>query len=138
MNSNAMATDRATTIDGAAIEDTNRLIASEKVEGTAVYNRQDEHLGSVHNFLVDKATGQVVYAVMSFGGFLGIGQSYHPLPWKVLNYDKGRGGFIVDLNRSQLEKAPTYTDGDVPNWSDRTYGNGIDRYYGMQPYWGMF
>ena len=138
MKSNAMATDSATTIDGAAIEETNRLIASDKVEGTAVYNRQDEHLGTVHNFMVDKVTGQVVYAVMSFGGFLGIGQSYHPLPWKVLNYDKGRGGFIVDLNRSQLEKAPTYTDGDVPNWSDRTYGNGIDRYYGMQPYWGMF
>ena len=122
---------------GIAIEETNRLIASDRVEGTAVYNRQDEHLGTVHNFMVDKATGQVAYAVMSFGGFLGMGQSYHPLPWKVLNYDTRRGGYVVDLDRGQLENAPSYMAGDLPNWSDRGYGNRIDQYYGMSPYWGL-
>jgi hypothetical protein len=71
-----------------ATDETNRLIASSKVEGTAVYNRQGERLGSVYNFMVDKVSGQVAYAVMSFGGFLGIGDSYHPLPstarsWRV-------------------------------------------------------
>jgi len=59
----------ATTTGGSAIEETDRLIASDKVEGTAVYNRQNERLGTVHNFMVDKSTGQVAYAVMSFGGF---------------------------------------------------------------------
>jgi PRC-barrel domain len=127
----------ATTTSGAAIEETDRLIASDKVEGTAVYNRQDEHLGTVHNFMVDKSTGRVAYAVMSFGGFLGMGQSYHPLPWRVLNYDTRRGGFVVDLDRSRLEKAPTYTVADMPNWSDRTYGNRIDEFYGVPSYWGM-
>jgi hypothetical protein len=127
----------ATTTSGAAIEETDRLIASDKVEGTAVYNRQDEHLGTVHNFMVDKSTGRVAYAVMSFGGFLGMGQSYHPLPWRVLNYDTRRGGFVVDLDRSRLEKAPTYTVAEMPNWSDRTYGNRIDEFYGVPSYWGM-
>src|SRR5207342_3019656 len=68
-------------------EETNRLIASDQVEGTAVYNTQAERLGSVYNFMVDKRSGQVEYAVMSFGGFLGMGDSYHPLPWKTLTYD---------------------------------------------------
>ena len=79
-----------------------------RVEGTAVYNRQGERLGTVHNFMVDKSTGQVAYAVMSFGGFLGMGESYHPLPWRVLNYDTRQGGFVIDLDRSRLEEAPSY------------------------------
>lgn len=127
----------ATTTSGAAIEETDRLIASDKVEGTAVYNRQDEHLGTVHNFMVDKSTGRVAYAVMSFGGFLGMGQSYHPLPWRVLTYDTRRGGFVVDLDSSRLQKAPAYTATDMPNWSDRAYGNRIDEFYGVPSYWGM-
>jgi hypothetical protein len=127
----------ATTTGGAAIEETNRLIASDKVEGTAVYNRKSEHLGSVHNFMVDKSTGRVAYAVMSFGGFLGMGESYHPLPWRVLTYDTKQGGFVIDLDKSQLEKAPSYTASNMPNWSDRTYGTRIDEFYGVPAYWGM-
>jgi PRC-barrel domain len=126
-----------TTTNGMAIEETDRLIASDKVEGTAVYNRQDVRLGTVHNFMVDKSTGRVAYAVMSFGGFLGMGESYHPLPWRVLTYDTRRGGFVVDLDRSRLEKAPSYTTANTPNWSNRTYGIGIDEFYGLTPYWGM-
>jgi hypothetical protein len=122
---------------GAAIEETDRLIASDKVEGTAVYNRQGERLGTVHNFMVDKSTGRVAYAVMSFGGFLGMGESYHPLPWRVLTYDTSQGGFVIDLDKSRLAKAPSYTASNVPNWSDRAYGNRIDDYYGMSSYWGM-
>jgi hypothetical protein len=63
-----------------------------------------------------------LYAVMSFGGILGIGESYHPLPWKVLTYDPGRGGYAVDISRQQLEGAPSYTSSNQPNWSDQTYG----------------
>jgi PRC-barrel domain len=125
----------ATTTGGTAIEETDRLIASDKVEGTAVYNRQRERLGTVHNFMVDKSTGRVAYAVMSFGGFLGMGESYHPLPWRVLTYDTSQGGFVIDLDKSRLAKAPSYTASNVPNWSDRAYGNRIDDYYGMSSYW---
>ena len=113
-----------------ATDETGRLIASNKVEGTAVYNREGERLGSVYNFMVDKVSGQVAYAVMSFGGFLGIGDSYHPLPWKSLTYDTNKGGYVVDLDRSRLEGAPSYKANDDP-WTDRDYGRSIYDYYGV-------
>src|ERR671926_529074 len=100
------------------VDETDRLISSSKVEGTAVYNTQGERLGTVSNFMVDKFTGQVAYAVLSFGGFLGLGESYHPLPWKVLTYDTKMGGYVVDLDKSKLEGAPSYTSGSEPNWGD--------------------
>jgi hypothetical protein len=110
-------------------DETDRLIASDKVEGTEVYNRQGDHLGTVHNFMVDKYTGQVAYAVMSFGGFLGIGQRYHPLPWKVLTYDPNQGGYVVDLDRDTLEGAPSYAADERPDWDDPRWGHGIYDYY---------
>ncbi|MBB2200670.1 PRC-barrel domain-containing protein [Gluconacetobacter tumulisoli] len=109
--------------------ETHELIASDKVEGTAVYSRTGERLGTVKHFMVDKQTGHVTYAVMSFGGFLGIGNSYHPLPWSALTYDPGQGGYVVDLTREQLQSAPVYNEDTMPNWSDDMYGRGIDDYY---------
>src|SRR5918912_831525 len=99
---------------GVATDETSELIASDKVEGTEVYNPQGEHLGEVHNFMVNKRSGRVEYAVMSFGGFLGIGESYHPLPWNELTYDTNQGGYVVNLTRAQLEGAPTYSAPDTP------------------------
>jgi len=116
-----------------ATDETNRLIASDKVEGTAVYNRQGERLGSVYNFMVDKRSGHVEYAVMSFGGFLGIGDSYHPLPWKSLKYDTSMGGYVVDLDKNRLQSAPSYASSETPDWSDPSYSRRIDDYYGPFP-----
>lgn len=116
-----------------ATNETERLIASNRVEGTAVYNRQGDRLGTVHNFMVDKRSGQAEYAVMSFGGFLGIGESYHPLPWKVLTYDPSQGGYVVDLDKDMLEKAPAYRSGDEPRF-DRAYGEQVNGYYGVGGY----
>src|SRR5947208_12965977 len=113
------------------------LISSEKVDGTAVYDRNGDRLGTIHHLMIDKFSGQVAYAVMSFGGFLGIGESYHPLPWKVLTYDTRQGGYVVDLDRSRLEGAPSYTSSTLPNWSDQSYRRGIDEYYGVPPYPGI-
>ena len=119
-----------------AMDETDRLIASSKVEGTPVYNRQGEHLGEVYNFMVDKRSGQVAYAVMSFGGFLGMGQSYHPLPWKVLDYDTRMGGYVVDLDKNRLQNAPSYSSSESPTWN-REYGRRIDDYYGVPSTWGV-
>src|ERR1700758_432259 len=91
-----------------ATDETDRLISSDKAVGTAVYNRQGEHLGSVYNLMIDKYSGQVAYAVMSFGGFLGMGESYHPLPWRMLKYDVRQGGYVVDVDRRRLAEAPSY------------------------------
>lgn len=113
---------------GLAVNETDRLIASDKVEGTAVYDRSQQRLGSIHNVMLDKYSGQIGYAVISFGGFLGIGESYHPVPWKRLNYDTAAGGYVVDLTRAQLEGAPHYAADDLP-WADPAYGREVYRYY---------
>jgi hypothetical protein len=117
-----------------ATDETDRLISSDKTVGTAVYNRQGEHIGAVYSLMIDKYSGQVAYAVMSFGGFLGIGESYHPLPWKRLTYDPRMGGYVVDLDRRELERAPSYTASTMPDWSDRAYGQRVDEFYGVPPY----
>ena len=114
---------------GVNADETDRLIASDKVEGTAVYNRAGERLGSVYNVMIDKYSGQVAYAVMSFGGFLGIGERYHPLPWRALTYDTGLGGYVVDVGRERLEGAPSYGRDEAP-WRDPAYGRGVSDYYG--------
>ena len=115
-----------------AIDETRNLIASNKVEGTQVYNRQGEHLGEIYTLMVDKRSGQVAYAVMSFGGFLGFGESYHPLPWRALTYDTRLGGYIVDIDAERLAGAPTHKAGDDP-FADTEYGQKVDAYYKTTP-----
>ena len=114
-----------------ATDETGSLISASKVTGTNVYNRQGDKLGSVYDVMLNKMNGQVAYAIMSFGGFLGMGESYHPLPWRSLTYDTGLGGYVVDADRNRLQNAPYYKAGSEPDWSDRAYGQRIDSYYGF-------
>jgi len=114
-----------------ATEETSRLIASNKVEGTAVYNRQGEKLGSIHNFMVDKEMGEVDYAVLTFGGLFGMGGDYYPLPWEALTYDTDRGGYVVDLDKSALQDAPRYSGDDEPTY-DYEYGQKVYGFYDME------
>lgn len=116
-------------VDTLAIEETDRLIASDKVEGTKVYNRKGEKLGSVLNFMVDKRTGKAGYAVLEFGGLFGIGNEYYPIPWEMLEYDSKQGGYVVDLDKSKLEGAPRYSD-KHPAF-DHAYGQTVYGYYGL-------
>lgn len=114
-----------------ATRETTRLIASNRVDGTAVYNRDGEKLGSIHNFMVDKKSGHVEYAVLSFGGGLfGLGSDYYPLPWNVLTYDTDEGGYVVNLEKSVLEKAPRYSADNEPAF-DRDYGREVYGYYNV-------
>ena len=107
-----------------ATDETVNLISADKVVGTSVYNHQGENLGSVYRLMLNKLNGQVAYAIMSFGGFLGMGESYHPLPWRVLKYEPSMGGYVVDLDRDRLEKAPYYTPANEPDWG--TYRDRVD------------
>jgi hypothetical protein len=118
--------------EGMAIDETRRLIASSKVEGTPVFNRAGEQLGTVYNFMVDKISGQVAYVVMSFGGFLGIGESHHPLPWRALTYDTRLGGYMVDIHNDRLVDAPRYGADEDP-FTDDEYGARVDAYYKTTP-----
>ena len=111
-------------------DETQDLIASDKVEGTAVYNEQGERLGAIDCFMVGKRSGRVEYAVLSFGGLFGIGERHYPLPWDVLTYDTGRGGYVVDLDKQMLENAPSYNSGSEPRF-DRSYGEQVYGYYGV-------
>lgn len=106
-------------------------IEASRVNGTKVYNRAGEHLGSVHDLVIGKRDGRVRYAILSFGGFLGIGEEYHPLPWDQLDYDERQGGYVVDLDKDRLRDAPRYGNDRRPDWSQDTYGRSVDDYYGV-------
>jgi sporulation protein YlmC with PRC-barrel domain len=113
-----------------ATDETEALIASNKVEGTAVYDEQGEKLGSIYNFMVDKFSGQVEYAVLQFGGVFGLGSDYYPLPWEKLSYDTDQGGYVVDIDKETLEAAPRYTAEEPPAY-DQAYGERVYGYYGL-------
>lgn len=110
--------------------ETSSLIASDKVEGTNVYNLDGDKLGRIQNFMVNKNSGQVEYAVMSFGGILGIGADHFPLPWKKLEYVVARQGYVVDIDKEMLDKAPKYEGKDLPVY-DPSYGTLVNSYYGV-------
>lgn len=112
-----------------ATDETGRLIASSKVEGTPVFDRAGERLGSVHNFMVDKVSGQVAYAVLAFGGFLGFGEGYHPLPWNALTYSVDLAGYVVDIDRDALAEAPRHGEGDDP-FAEPGFGDRLKDYWG--------
>jgi sporulation protein YlmC with PRC-barrel domain len=109
-----------------------RLIAASKVSGTSVYNTAGEKLGSVYDVMLEKVSGKAEYAVLSFGGFLGIGEKYHPLPWHELTHDTGQGGYVVKLGPTKLEAGPSYAASELHNWDD-TRGRAINSYYGTPP-----
>jgi sporulation protein YlmC with PRC-barrel domain len=106
-------------------------IRAGKVKGTAVYSSTGERLGSVEDIVIGKRDGRVKYAVMSFGGFLGIGEEYHPLPWDMLTYDTRRDGYVVPVTREQLEGAPRYAAASEPDWQDEAWQRGVYTYYGL-------
>ncbi len=113
--------------------ETTSLIAASKVNGTSVYNQLGDSLGSIYDVMLDKRSGQVGYAVLSFGGFLGMGEKYHPLPWNRLTYSEQHGGYVIDLDKRQLEGAPAYSTSDNPDWTTGAYSDSVDKYYAGLP-----
>ena len=116
------------------------VIAADKVQGTSVYDTAGNKLGTIEYIMLDKTSGRVAYAVLSFGGFLGIGEKYHPLPWDVLHYDLGKGGYVIKLTRAHLEQAPTIdgrdsVDWEKIDWENAAWGERVYRHYGVPPYW---
>ncbi|MPR10774.1 PRC-barrel domain-containing protein [Microvirga tunisiensis] len=112
------------------------VIESDRVEGTAVYDPQGNRLGSIKRLMIEKISGKVAYAVMSFGGFLGIGEDEHTIPWGKLTYDTSLGGYRTDITEEQLRGAPTfYRDGDDYDWSDRERERELHDYWRAPYYW---
>jgi sporulation protein YlmC with PRC-barrel domain len=105
------------------------LISSSKIEGTTVYDRDGEKLGTIHSVMIDKRSGQADDAVLSFGGLFGLGTDYYPIPWDRLAHDSDESGYVVDIDKEVLEKAPKYAPTEDHRY-DRAYGEQVHGYYG--------
>ncbi|KAF2989765.1 hypothetical protein MJC1_03110 [Methylocystis sp. MJC1] len=116
---------------GMAAQGSN-LISSENVEGTAVYDPSGNKIGQIDHLMIDKVSGVIRYAIMTFGGFLGIGEGEHPLPWKAFKYDTNLGGYVTDVTEEQLKNAPEYTE---QSWTDRDWESRLHQHFGSKPYW---
>ena len=115
--------------ESTAARETTSLIGSDKVEGTSVYRSSGENIGTIQRVMIDKRGGKVAYAVMSFGGFMGIGEDYYPLPWNRLTYNERLGGYEVNISEAQLKGAPKYGQHQNWDWTDQRTRE-IDTYYG--------
>ena len=116
--------------------ETSSLIGSDKVEGTAVYRPNGDKLGTIERVMIDKLSGKVAYAVMSFGGFLGLGHDHYPIPWSLLRYDTRLEGYVVEMNDEQLKGAPRFTRDHPWDWNDSERGKRVHDYYKVPFYLG--
>jgi hypothetical protein len=110
------------------------LISAARVEGSPVFNTSAEHLGTIRGVMLHKLSGEVAYAVLAFGGVLGLGEKHYPLPWSALKYDVALGGYVVPYAKDKLQGAPGFTDEEIGEddspWRARVYD-----FYGAAPYW---
>lgn len=109
------------------------LISTEDVEGAKVDDPTGNAIGEIDHLMIDQISGNIRYAVMSFGGFLGLGHSYFPLPWNAIRYDLDREGYIANVTEQQLKDAPEFSD---DNWmTDRDWETRWHQHFGAKPYW---
>ena len=110
------------------VDSASSLIASNRVEGTKVFGRDGDRLGAVSHFMLDKRSGQAAFVVVSTGGFLGLGQAYHPLPWSAFAYDEAQSGYVVAINKKMLDGGPTFRPDSAPSFDD-AYAQRVADYY---------
>ena len=122
---------------GASNASGKSLIESDRVEGTEVYGADREHIGSIKRLMIDKQSGQVAYAEMSFGGFLGMGEDSYTIPWGKLTYDTDLGGYKTHISSDQLKGAPDFYRNESYQWGNRDQERDLHSYYGVSPYWGL-
>jgi PRC-barrel domain len=116
----------------------HQLIASDRVEGTSVRRPNGDMIGHIERLMIDKVSGKVSYAVMSFGGFLGIGSNLIPLPWARLHYNPKFEAYELDVDDDELKRAPSFRADKDFDWGDRSQEAELHRFYGVPPYWGGF
>jgi hypothetical protein len=114
--------------------ETASLIGSDKVEGTSVYGNDEQKIGEIERVMIEKVGGKVAFAILSFGGFLGIGEDYYPVPWSILTYDTRLGGYRTNLTKEQLDRAPKYSESTGWNWN-RENEQRVFSHYQTRPYW---
>jgi hypothetical protein len=114
------------------------LIPADRVNGTDVYSKAGDKLGKIEDVAIEKVSGEVAYAILSFGGVLGLGAKFHPVPWKLLKYDEDKRAYIVPMSKADLEKAPMIDETELSGWNDEADREVIHSFYagyGIGPYW---
>ena len=112
------------------------VVSASKIIGEAVVNHQDENLGKIHELVIDAREGRLAYAVLSFGGFIGMGNKLFAVPWTAFEFSNTENKLILNVDKKKLEAAPGFDkDAKWPDFADRTWGGDIYRYYGYKPYW---
>lgn len=112
------------------------VVSASKIIGEAVINRQDESLGKINEIVFDAKSGRVAYAVLSFGGFLGMGNKLFAMPWGAFEFSVTENKLILNVDKEKLKSAPGFDPAAKwPDFADRTWGSGIHTYYGYAPYW---
>lgn len=108
---------------------TNKIINANDVVSVEVRNKQDENLGKVEAIMLDKMTGQTAYVVLSYGGFLGMGDKLFALPWSIFSYDTSKDCFTIPLDKEKLKNSPGFDKNHWPDMSSDTWRNSIKSYY---------
>jgi len=112
------------------------VVSASKIIGEAVVNHQDQSLGKIHELVIDAKEGRLAYAVLSFGGFIGLGNKLFAVPWTAFEFSNTENKLILNVDKKKLEAAPGFDkDAKWPDFADRTWGGDIYRYYGYKPYW---
>jgi len=112
-----------------------RLMTASTLEGDGVVNGQGEDLGKIEEIMLDVPQGRIAYAVLSFGGFLGMGSRLFAIPWQALELDPINHRFILDVSRERLQEAPGFDKDRWPDWADMSWATSIHEYYNTPPYW---
>ena len=110
-------------------------IRAKRVLGTNVKDAEGHKIGEVEDIVLDKTSNNIMFAVVSFGGFLGVGEKYHPLPWSTLDYDESEGSYVVNLTKEQLKAAPADTIEELTGKGGESYRDRVYDYYDAPRYW---
>jgi len=111
------------------------VMAADTLEGDKVVNAKGEDLGTIEDIMIDVQRGRVAYAVMSCGGFLGLGEKLFAIPWSALTLDAHRHCFVLDADRERFEKAPGFDKQHWPSMADDSWATQVHDFYGVRPYW---
>ncbi len=114
-----------------------RFLSCTSLCGNKVRNNKDEDLGKVEDIMLDLNEGKIAYAVLSFGGFIGIGEKLFAVPWSALRLDQVKREFVLDLDKEALKNAPGFEKDKWPDFADATFGKQIHEHYKTQPYWNV-
>jgi sporulation protein YlmC with PRC-barrel domain len=110
-------------------------IAASRVIGTSVYNTGGTSIGSIEDIMLDKTSNRIMFGVIGFGGFLGIGEKYHAIPWASLDYDEDKGGYVVPFSEEQLKAAPAYSIKELASADGDTARDASYAYFKVAPDW---